>query len=150
MSRWCRLKSTKFFIHNPRINAALFSSSETQGAVSQVRIKDVTNIFKHGRRARAWNSLRASSPIWASEASLRRKRASERPSGEGPFLETRFTRPNRRARSQAKAMLENVRNIVLNGSGVIGHFSICGVYSQARSSIPPPSHPTFPHLPRIN
>ena len=37
------------------------------------------------------NSLRASSPIWASEASLARTRERE----------TRFTRPNRRACSQA-------------------------------------------------
>ena len=39
------------------------------------------------------SSLRASSPIWASEASLRRSLASSR--------ETRFARPNRRACSQA-------------------------------------------------
>ena len=48
-------------------------------------------------------SLRASSPIWASEASLARTR--ERPSrlrrSPARSRETRFTRPNRRACSQA-------------------------------------------------
>ena len=42
-------------------------------------------------------SLRASSPIWASEASLARSR------------ETRFTRPNRRACSQAKLQSDKRR-----------------------------------------
>ena len=64
------------------------------------------------------HSLRASSPIWASEASLARTR--ER---GAPFLcpsrlrrslarsrETRFTRPNRRACSQASANMEFDRN----------------------------------------
>ena len=76
---------------------------------------DEENIKKARNCVRVKNSLRASSPIWASEASLARTR--ER---GAPFLcpsrlrrslarsrETRFTRPNRRARSQARLRIAN-------------------------------------------
>ena len=60
-------------------------------------------------------SLRASSPIWASEASLARtrERGAERPPplAASPLArsrETRFTRPNRRACSQAMYVSELV------------------------------------------
>ena len=46
-------------------------------------------------------SLRASSPIWASEASLARTRPTRLRRSLARFRETRFTRPNRRACSQA-------------------------------------------------
>ena len=39
MSGRCRLKCTKFFIHNRRIHTALFSSSETQGQSVKAREK---------------------------------------------------------------------------------------------------------------
>ena len=47
-------------------------------------------------------SLRASSPIWASEASLARTRELGASPLARAFRETRFTRPNRRACSQAR------------------------------------------------
>ena len=60
-------------------------------------------------------SLRASSPIWASEASLARtrERGAERPlplaaSPLARSRETRFTRPNRRACSEAMYVSELV------------------------------------------
>ena len=58
-------------------------------------------------------SLRASSPIWASQASLARtheRGASRLGRSLARFRETRFTRPNRRARSQAIRYSVNVRN----------------------------------------
>ena len=80
-------------------------------------------------------SLRASSPIWASEASLARTR--ERGAARSPFLcpsrlrrslarsrETRLTRPNRRACSQATSWPER---LVLQASGfqwTIGKLSL--------------------------
>ena len=60
---------------------------------------------------RTGGSLRASSPIWASEASLARTR--ERGAEARFTRETRFTRPNRRAYSQAT-------RAVTGGSGANG------------------------------
>ena len=55
-------------------------------------------------------------PIWASEASLERTRergASRIGRSLARFRETRFTRPNRRARSQAIRYSVNVRNFIV-------------------------------------
>ena len=75
---------------------------------------NVTDHF-HSCKRRSWGlvafiSLRASSPIWASEASLARTR--ERGAGPSRLRRSltrsraaRFARPNRRACSQAKPLL---------------------------------------------
>ena len=64
-----------------------------------------SQILESGRKID--DSLPASSPIWASEAS--RARTSERRSREGPrrYREARFACPNRRACSQAKLTRKN-------------------------------------------
>ena len=95
---------------------------------------NVSNVFKHSL------SLRACSPIWASEASLEKRPLAAWPLARAFSPETRFTSPNRRACSQAisstgpSPVLENVRHVFYPDLtdcplGLRG-WEQCGVYSR--------------------
>ena len=86
----------------------IFKNEPSEDQHSLFNAKLINMVFKNSRLIRWFGqlmkntvviSLRASSPIWASEASLARTRLGR---SLGRFRATRFTRPNRRACSQAR------------------------------------------------